>query len=134
MCIFNDGTFAWRHEGGFFQVIYEEPNTCAAPFIRSFYYADGKNLDRFMLFEQQVWIFILGMVLSAALWHRASESMKNSSVIMLCLIGITTFEVLFEARARYLFLFTPIFCVTAAIGFHEAWIKIDIVLKRVKNI
>lgn len=134
LCIFNDGTFAWRHEGGFFQVIYEEPNTCAAPFIRSFYYADGKNLDRFMLFEQQVWIFILGMVLSAALWHRASESMKNSSVIMLCLIGITTFEVLFEARARYLFLFTPIFCVTAAIGFREAWIKIDIVLKRVKNI
>ena len=129
LCTFNDGTFAWMQEGGFFNTIFNEPNTQASSFLRSFYYNDGQNLQKFMTFEQQVWIFVLFMVLLAALWHRDVVNARNSSIIMLCIIGITIFELLFEVRARYLLVFSPVFCIVAIIGVQEIWQKVNTFFK-----
>lgn len=131
LCTFNDGTFAWMHEGGFFQIVYEEPNTQSASFIRSFYYQDGENLDRFMTFEQGIWIFILLMVLLAALWYRDGSYAGQGAVIMLCIIGIIIFEMLFEVRARYLFIFAPFFCIIAMIGVVQTWEKLIIIADKI---
>ena len=41
---------------------------------------------------------------------------KEVAVIMLSVIGLTVFELLFEARARYLYTYTPFYILLAAIG------------------
>lgn len=38
---------------------------------------------------------------------------------MLAVIGLTAFELLFEARARYLYTYVPVYCVLAALGMQE---------------
>lgn len=38
---------------------------------------------------------------------------------MLAVIGLTLFELLFEARARYLYTYVPVYCVLAALGMQE---------------
>ena len=125
LCTFNDGTFAWRHEGRFFLMLYNEPNTQAAAMLRSFYYEDGQNLFKYMTYKQSIWIFILLMVLLASLWYRDAINARKVSIIMLSIIGIIVFELLFEVRARYLFAFTPLFCIIAIIGARETWTKIN---------
>lgn len=131
LCTFNDGTFAWMHEGGFFQTVHEEPNTQSSSFIRSFYYQDGENLDRFMTFEQGIWIFILLMVFLATLWYRDGRNAGQVAIIMLCIIGIIIFELLFEVRARYLFIFAPFFCIIATIGVGKTWEKLTIIVDKI---
>ena len=38
---------------------------------------------------------------------------------MLSIAGLTLFEVLFEARARYLYTYAPVFCILAANGIEK---------------
>ena len=38
---------------------------------------------------------------------------------MLAVIGLTLFELLFEARARYIYIYVPIYCILASIGFEN---------------
>lgn len=45
-------------------------------------------------------------------------------VLSLSLIGIALFVTLFEARARYLYTFVPIFIVTSVIGYWNLFEKI----------
>lgn len=40
-------------------------------------------------------------------------------MLMLSIAGLTLFEVLFEARARYLYTYAPVFCILAAIGIEK---------------
>lgn len=131
---FNDGTFAWMWEGAFFFKIYDEPNTRAASFLRSFFYKDGKYLDVFRTSEQTLWMFVLTMCFCAALLYKNNVQYKQLSVVMLSIIGITLFEALFEVRARYLFIYVPFFCMLAAMGINVAWekfsLKVDKILDR----
>lgn len=132
LCVFSDGTFAWRGEGAFFLVLYDEPNDKAAPLLRSFYYEDGKRQHIFMTFEQLIWIFVLAMLISfSLLWHGNDENRENAGVIiMLSFIGIIVFELLFEVRARYIFTLIPIFCAAAAMGLYETLIKANALLDK----
>lgn|GEM_PF-4454460 len=43
----------------------------------------------------------------------------ETDVLKLSIIGITLFLMLFESRARYLFMYVPYFCVLAAMGLAE---------------
>jgi len=38
---------------------------------------------------------------------------------MLSIVGLTLFEVLFEARARYLYTYAPVFCILASSGIEK---------------
>lgn len=133
LCTFNDGSFAWMHEGGFFFEIYDEPNTRAARFLRSFCYLDGKNLQVFLTFEQTIWLFVLTMCFGAALLYKNAMRYKEVSVIMLSVIGITLFEALFEVRARYLFIYVPFFCILAVMGIDAIWNKINILADKIRE-
>ena len=48
----------------------------------------------------------------------AGESYQENveNVIFLSLIGMTLFELIFEAKARYLFCYAPVFVLTAVLG------------------
>ena len=52
---------------------------------------------------------------------------------MLAILGLILFELLFEARARYIYTYVPIFCVLAALGMNGAVQKITWYLNHKKR-
>lgn len=109
---FNDGTFAWLHEGNFFRVIYERTDPLSR-FVRSFYYADGSNVKIFQNTEQAIWLSVLFFAVTVCF----TQPNKEIAVWLFSLIGLVIYVMLFEARARYVFIFAPVFIVLAAYGF-----------------
>ena len=111
---FNDGTFAWNGEGGFYAHIFE-PTTPLSNFLRTLYYIDAPLLFVFFQITQWLWLLILGLIPLNLL--NTDKSNKAKLVIILSVIGISLFTHLFEARARYLFLYLPFFVAAASLGF-----------------
>lgn len=111
---FNDGTFAWNGEGGFYAHIFE-PTTPLSNFLRTLYYIDAPLLFVFFQITQWLWLLILGLIPLNLL--NTDKSNKGKLVIVLSVIGISFFTHLFEARARYLFLYLPFFVAAASLGF-----------------
>jgi len=113
---FNDGTFCWAGEGIFYREILEEKIPVLSPALRSVYYSHtGKAYPVWANFAQMIWMGVLALAACSSLGRRDARM----SVIMLSLIGLTIFETVFEARARYLFCFAPLFIILAASGMRQ---------------
>ena len=110
---FNDGTFAWNGEGGFYVHVFE-PTTPLSPILRSLYYPDGSLHSIFFQFTQWIWLLILGLIPFNIM--SSDKTDKGKLVIVLSVVGISLFTHLFEARARYLFLYLPFFVAAASFG------------------
>lgn len=56
----------------------------------------------------------------------SGRKLPNNSicVIMLSILGLTLFELLFEARARYLFTYAPLYIILAIYGFQNIILKL----------
>ena len=115
---FGDGTFAWVAEGSFFKVVLPMPNDSMSGFLRSFYYTEGNAYDFYITFMQFIWIGVLALSLVAGFYalRNKGESGITVCVLMTGLIGLILFETIFEARARYLFTYAPIFVICATVG------------------
>lgn len=114
MVIYNDGTFAWNREGTFYRKIINKDNFISKH-SRSLYYQNYKFSRYTYIFLHVVWIIILsGLLLSVK---------KNNNPLLLILklsfIGVFLFEMLFEARARYLFCVIPLFIILTSISFYQ---------------
>jgi hypothetical protein len=123
-------------EGGSFLEVYEERNDTLSPWLRSFYYEDGENHNYLATWLQLVWLvtLALGMVSGAALFFGGRQTPEEAGhesvlILMLSVVGITAFELLCEARARYLFIYAPVYVILAAMGWKALR---DASLRRVK--
>lgn len=105
LVIFNDGSFAWGCEGGFFYKVYPDKNHLISPLLKSIYLTSGENYIILLTLEQTLWITCLFMSIGAIVLERN----KFNSVLVLSLIGIIIFNLTFEARARYLYIYVPLF-------------------------
>ncbi len=122
-----DGTFAWKMEGGFIQEI-----TGDSPAVKSWLgiAADGEtgsSSTAYGWYCQILWIAVLiGCATSARRRARylglsdPSETTRSTNhvcaVIALTLIFLSGFLLIFECRARYLFLFSPFYVLLAIDG------------------
>ena len=135
---YNDGLFAWGVDGKFFAGRESEdfgnvPKTGMTDLIWSFIMPDGSDHGKYSSLLQMIWITILtqglisGIMTLTGLFGRkkgTDENVKRLSggdsgglfVVMLSLTGLFLFELLFEAKARYLFIYTPYYLVTAVCG------------------
>lgn len=121
---FNDGTFTWGWDGDFYAGIIEEPDPILSPILRSFYYDDGKLNFLFVAIMQFWWIFILiGMVLNIFDLVKKTEITDIKLVSMLALIGMAIFVMIFEGRARYLYLYSPIYVIISFLGFRAFYVR-----------
>lgn len=112
---YNDGTFAWEREGDFYKMIFPEKSDFLSPFLRNIVYSSGKYYELFKLTQQTFWITIL-VLMGFSVPVLTREKNEGVCVLMLTVIGITVFLLLFEARARYLFLYSPYYILLACIG------------------
>ena len=89
----------------------------------NFYYNHGTLFDLFNAIMQTQWLFILAFIMIATIFRKFDD---RYSVAFLALIGLTIFTLLFEARARYLYLYSTYYIVLAVMG-------IDAVVQKVKK-
>lgn len=120
---FNDGSFSWGYEGGFYQDVTQRP-TKMAQRLQSLYYSYEKNYPYLATFLQAIWLFILGTMLGVCLKIKSLD--EKLITLLLGMVGIFFFALLFEARARYLLVNLPLFIITAALGMQQLFERIPI--------
>ena len=125
-----DGTFAWGCEGAFWKEILPEKNEGVSHWTREFYYRDGKFYTEFLSYSQAWWMVIL----SLACFTYKSHSNNFMVVIQLAILGLTAFELLFEARARYLYTFSPLFIILAVCGLRKIKPKLSSIFRDRKRL
>jgi len=116
-----DGTFAWGVEGQFFNRMIEDKDSLISPMLKSIIYPDENGrMAGFVTVCQCMWLsLILGVLLGAVNWRYmlADEQLSNWMIVMmLCVIGLTLFEWVFEARARYLYIYAPVYVMLGTVG------------------
>ena len=114
---YNDGTLAWGREGGFYEKIMAKNNRFANIF-RNFYYNDGTLFYLFSGVMQIMWITILFFVMISVVLRKFDDKV---SAICLSLFGLSLFLLLFEARARYLYLYSSYYIILAVLGMEKIY-------------
>ena len=109
---YNDGTFAWGKEGWFYKTLKENDSNLSKE-LKSFYYNDGENFKIFTSIMQTIWLTIIILIVITSIFAKIDN---KKSVIFLSIIGLTLFTLLFEARARYLYLYSTYYIILAVIG------------------
>lgn len=110
---FNDGSFAWGGEGGFYVEIFKE-KTPLSLFLRSVYYHAGSLSKLFFQLTQIIWLMVIFLLPFNIIRNDKNNPYKLTTLITV--IGITLFSHLFEARSRYLFSYLPFFVVAASLS------------------
>jgi hypothetical protein len=113
---FSDGSFAWNCEGNFYSKV-PERETNLSDFLQNIYFGYGEYHQIFLTFLQFLWFIILILLLGI---------LKNIIILdfqittlLLTLVGVIIFVMLFEARARYLFSYSPFFIIGATVGANQ---------------
>ena len=109
-----DGTFAWGMEGQFFDQMIEDKHPVISPLLKRWIYPDEDGrFPGFATVQQCIWLaLLLGGLLSMATYGAMRQDDAQVGlllVMMLSVIGLTAFELIFEARARYLFTYAPVY-------------------------
>lgn len=123
---YNDGTFCWGGEGGFYVESLADQNLPWAPAAQKLY---GGTLTQeatgegtvYALFYRAEWVLWMSILLCGALGALLGlkKPRTQAAAAMLSVLGLTLFEQLFEARARYLYSYTPVYILLAAMGLLE---------------
>lgn len=114
-----DGTFAWGCEGEFFIAWPDRQNARISHVLRS--YIDSKQGENYVVFLTASHCLWLALIMGSILYGiGALRIQKDSDIVLvavLSIIGITLFELIFEARARYLYIYAPFFVMLGTMGY-----------------
>ena len=114
---YNDGTFAWSAEGNFYSKTFEDKNKFFSPFLKNIFYESGKYYNLYSTSLQMVWLLLLIGLIGVFVKGKFNFfEHKEVYAMLLCIIALTFFETLFEARARYFFLYSPVYLICGMLG------------------
>ncbi len=117
---FNDGTFAWGKEGNFYRNFPAQTTGEGSAFLRALYYDTHTNNRYLALGQQATWLTILAFSFMSVFVYNTFSHKHTLCVLWMTALGFVAYELLFEVRARYIYVFVPLFCVLAAIGFFNS--------------
>lgn len=112
LTLFNDGTFSLGTEGDFYSQV-AGWNNGVVDFLRNLFYSDGYFYIYTSTIRQAFWLATLLLVILSCL-NESENKMKR--VVLFSIAGISLFQLLFEARARYLYIYVPFYILLAMIG------------------
>ena len=114
---FNDGTFGWRTEvwvDSYYDDLASENDW--TQFLRSIYW-EGSLVGAYNTICQFLWIFVI--VCIPGVCFVKTDTRKKYNILTIVFLGIFMYQMLFEARSRYLFVFLPVLITIAACGIEE---------------
>lgn len=120
---YDDGTFTWAREGGFFETIYGK-----LPALQKFYgIGSGQGSPAFLGIAQTLWLLILaGLALG---WLHQKPGL-GECVLYVTLLGLSLFLTIFECRGRYLLLYAPYYVIGGVLGWRNLYQRITKSLRR----
>lgn len=114
--VFNDGAFGWRTEVWVYGGIPEEAGGSQelTEWLRDVFWPGGGRVGRYNTFCQLAWIFcMLGIT---GICVKRTEGEREYGILALSFLGIFFYQMLFEARARYLLVFLPLLTAVSVCG------------------
>ena len=114
---FADGVFAWGID--FARNDLPVKDERLTPEVRSVVYPDGTRYPALHALEQAVWLLLLVLCPFGAFGLRrlcAEQESPVPAAMLLSVIGIIAFNMLFEAKARYVFVMVPVMIAVSAAG------------------
>lgn len=81
-------------------------------------YLEGRENNRYYaMFQQILWIMVLSAIMFIGLRVRSDNTLML--YIKIIILGVSAYALIFEGRAKYLFMFIPIYLVAAGMGLNE---------------
>ena len=111
-------------EGGFFSGDPDWAQNGISDFIRSYIKPDGNHYLLFITTKQLMWVIILFSQLFVIAYRQTGKKSDGEFLLMpmlLSIIGLTLFNLIFEARARYLFCYSPIYVILMVWGIRNVY-------------
>jgi hypothetical protein len=133
---YGDGTFFFGGEGTFYKIVYPEKNSYISQKLRDFFWRSGNGYMINATIKQFVWLFVLVISIGNAryLFKKDEISSDLLYIVLLSIIGSGLFQLLFEARSRYLYIYAPYFIILAMTGLEGAYHTINKFYNRRINI
>ena len=127
---FNDGTFGWRSEVwiGDYYLPELADNTEMTQKLRDIFWPNASNMGGYNTLCQLAWIFCLLGIPGICVCNE--ENRKKYAVPVVSFIGFFLYQMLFEARARYLLVCLPLLIAVSACGIQQYAIKVREKAKR----
>jgi len=119
---YHDGTFGYEIEGSFYDGFTEDRVPVISHLLKEVFWDTGRAYPVLATFFQGIWMAVLFLGIIFAFFSASEKDL----LIKVVLIGIFAFLALFESRARYVFIYAPVYIVAAAVGFE----KVRLLLKR----
>ncbi|MBO5998267.1 MAG: hypothetical protein J6P87_01110 [Lachnospiraceae bacterium] len=110
---FHDGTFSFGIEGNFYMRTFAS-RSAVTDILRSIFWDTGKNYRYLALTEQAGWITVLFLCLLNGILNFGKKPDPAGCMILIAVTGVFLFVELFEARARYLYIYVPVFIISAS--------------------
>ncbi len=115
---FNDGTFTWKNAvtiSGYY------PNelggsTAMTKWLRSKFWPYG-DVGRLHTFWQLIWIFCLLGIPGICLCR--GKDMEENVILIVSFLGVLFYQMLFEAKSKYLYVFLPLLIVISVCGIRQ---------------
>ena len=128
---YNDGTFSGVATFVYIRKEYniEGINKELSKFLKNIYYENGKYNMLYTQIMQCLWI---GILIFNMFSYNDGKSTKIS-IVILGIIGLFIFEILFEARSRYIFIYVPLYIFLGVIGLKNVLSFFVVKIKGIKN-
>lgn len=114
--VFSDGTFWVEGEG--YDV--DQPSVSTSPpskWVQSYLRFYGANYPQFANVMQAVWIALLFLLICPLLNNSGDYKNAFVNILRIAALGFLLYQLLFEARPRYLIAVLPVFVLLSACGF-----------------
>lgn len=128
---YNDGTFSGVATFVYIRKEYniEGINKGLSKFLKNIYYENG---DYNMIYTQIMQCLWIGILIFNMFSYNDGKSTKIS-IVILGIIGLFIFEILFEARSRYIFIYVPLYIFLGVIGLKNVLSFFVVKIKGIKN-
>ena len=110
---YNDGNFYFGQEGGFYSFVFRDLFVFSA-FLKDVFLDTGKYYSVIKTVRHLLYVAVLFLSLFSF-----KDRRKEVLLIKLSLTGLFMFQMLFEARSRYLFIYVPFLIILACIGMRD---------------
>lgn len=114
--VFSDGTF-WVEGEGYDVDTPSSSTTGFSKWIQSIFRFYGSNYSCFAEFAQGIWILLL-FLLICPLFNNGGDFKKAAvNILRIAVLGFLLYQLLFEARSRYIIAILPVIIMLAGSGF-----------------